>query len=320
MDPNFNASNAERADDLTDSRPGGVQPDHETVALEGRSPPSPTPRVQVIEDTAPPPDLLQLIAGEAEQEDGIPLPDGRGIDIEAFFHQLLANSDSLPDGPMVFELDGDDIRINPMAADDPDAERVMAMVRQVETMPAESGPGPMASEPCPPRWEDVLRPLAPEPQALLQAFHDHVHQIMGEYRENPDYPGLDMTVIDSLLHDLVEARAAADALPPPSGPRINRLLDYTEREVSEMMIMVSSRREVVRTLDSLASTDFALLNLERQPQCSICFENYTENDSVVLLPCHPSHHFHRSCMNVSLYLVDSHLSPHSSLISSHISL
>ncbi|KAA1075994.1 hypothetical protein PGT21_031729 [Puccinia graminis f. sp. tritici] len=33
--------------------------------------------------------------------------------------------------------------------------------------------------------------------------------------------------------------------------------------------------------------------------CSICLEEYTEGDRVVVLQCHESHHFHRDCMQSS---------------------
>lgn len=31
-------------------------------------------------------------------------------------------------------------------------------------------------------------------------------------------------------------------------------------------------------------------------ECSVCLESYLPEQALVVLPCHPSHHFHRSCL------------------------
>lgn len=39
------------------------------------------------------------------------------------------------------------------------------------------------------------------------------------------------------------------------------------------------------------------LNEDSAKQCSICFEDYVENDEVVTLPCDVRHMFHDSCIS-----------------------
>jgi uncharacterized protein (DUF362 family) len=40
--------------------------------------------------------------------------------------------------------------------------------------------------------------------------------------------------------------------------------------------------------------------------CAVCFEEYVESDTVIILPCHPSHRFHRICLRVkSLFFIHS---------------
>ncbi|KNF03383.1 hypothetical protein PSTG_03324 [Puccinia striiformis f. sp. tritici PST-78] len=36
--------------------------------------------------------------------------------------------------------------------------------------------------------------------------------------------------------------------------------------------------------------------------CSICQDDYTSADSIIVLPCHSSHHFHRRCIETWLHL------------------
>ncbi|KNZ60864.1 hypothetical protein VP01_148g11 [Puccinia sorghi] len=39
--------------------------------------------------------------------------------------------------------------------------------------------------------------------------------------------------------------------------------------------------------------------------CAICLDTYLENDVVVVLPCHTTHHFHRACIQVRDFLPSS---------------
>ncbi|KNZ64257.1 hypothetical protein VP01_104g5 [Puccinia sorghi] len=48
---------------------------------------------------------------------------------------------------------------------------------------------------------------------------------------------------------------------------------------------------------SMTSTSLESVTLA----CTICMDAYLSNDTVVILPCHTTHHFHRGCIQVRIF-------------------
>jgi hypothetical protein len=61
------------------------------------------------------------------------------------------------------------------------------------------------------------------------------------------------------------------------------------------------RDNVMDTLTPIDASSMVLTSSESNlSSCRICFETYAASDPVVALPCHPTHHFHRVCIEVRI--------------------
>ncbi|PLW54730.1 hypothetical protein PCANC_03666 [Puccinia coronata f. sp. avenae] len=79
------------------------------------------------------------------------------------------------------------------------------------------------------------------------------------------------------------------------------------RMIAEMffpdLFQPASRRAIAdQILNRLTATNLSSMLLEASQtgtssiSCAVCFEEYVESDTVIILPCHPSHRFHRICL------------------------
>ncbi|KNZ60296.1 hypothetical protein VP01_1578g5 [Puccinia sorghi] len=291
MDANHNQRNAERAEDIPELRPGGaLQHDEEPAAPHGPSPASsgPTDDAVLVEEHTYPAALPELIADPAEQTSRAPLPDERQAAAEAPSARVLAHTSGSPADTTVFVIDDNVLRINSVIAEGPEAEAIMATLLHLGDMMA----GPLPAPPL----EDVVRPLSPVSQALFQTIYHRAHQLFAQFQQDPTLTGSSLDVARTFVVELGEARMATATVDEERYERLNRFLDDVEQEVSDLFLLAAARRLAMRTLDSLTRPDISSLNLQ-DLRCSICFEEYGEKAIVVVLPCHNSHHFHRSCIN-----------------------
>ncbi|WAR55766.1 hypothetical protein PtB15_6B509 [Puccinia triticina] len=100
--------------------------------------------------------------------------------------------------------------------------------------------------------------------------------------------------------DLVSAN-----LPAEARVRLDHLFEDSVNEIERLMNtpvwLAVLRQHVDGLLNDSVNTDLEALesdpSLSRPLLCTVCLEEYVEGVVIVLLPCHPSHHFHRDCIH-----------------------
>lgn len=72
-------------------------------------------------------------------------------------------------------------------------------------------------------------------------------------------------------------------------PRVIADRRFPPIQVDHQRILEGLSDTTVEKIDATGATHGPL-------ECSICLEFYLPEQALVVLPCHPSHHFHRSCL------------------------
>ncbi|KAA1086417.1 hypothetical protein PGT21_004397 [Puccinia graminis f. sp. tritici] len=107
--------------------------------------------------------------------------------------------------------------------------------------------------------------------------------IMDRSRGFPVEQDFQSTSPDSLwpISDQPWASTSSDTASSPNGP------EPTE-----------SQHNIDQVLNSIgqALSAFSLSLQHAITNCGMCLEDYKANDQVLVLPCHPSHFFHRHCL------------------------
>ncbi|OAV95456.1 hypothetical protein PTTG_12202 [Puccinia triticina 1-1 BBBD Race 1] len=140
--------------------------------------------------------------------------------------------------------------------------------RPVEEPVAPPPSHPMAPEASAEQAEEAATPAdAPPPHAE--------HQEGAGWAELPAEFGDHFAALFDLLRD---------------GPMV---LDFEDDGVATIQDLEAN--------PALAEEAFDLLrHLEALPapkHCTLCLDQYVEGDDILVLPCHPSHHFHRACID-----------------------
>lgn len=75
-------------------------------------------------------------------------------------------------------------------------------------------------------------------------------------------------------------------------------LDWASHELADQIARGSVMTDLF--LDNFVNTSLDAMDPTASQngtmECSICFEGYLPEQVIVVLPCHPSHHFHRTCL------------------------
>ncbi|OAV95504.1 hypothetical protein PTTG_09033 [Puccinia triticina 1-1 BBBD Race 1] len=296
MDPNSNP-NSQPAEEQTGQSPGGIRPDEEPTAPLPSPPMGLPPTAQPLEETTPA-DAPPL----AEHEEA-----GVWMELPAQFDgNLAALFDRLNDGPILLDFDDDGVgRLQDLGTDLAAANEAFALIRHLEALP-EFDIREVDEEHHAAAWQDVMQTLSPEHQIVLRDLANDTHRIMAELDENPNLASMTADEISAIRNNLAEIRQNAARLPAETQDLLIEWFAEVDADTARLLRIpaqvASARQSLVTFLDNLVTTDREALVLDApdnsSPQCPVCFEDYIEGDVVVLLPCHPSHHFHRACVHV----------------------
>jgi hypothetical protein len=234
----------------------------------------------------------------------IELPEELNDAIAELFARVNNGLDEFSDG-MFIDIEGNQI-VGMGGADFNPAreEGLMALIRHLEAMPENH---PELIQPFHrPTWEEVMQTLNPETQAVFRTFYDDMRRLLTELTVNPtrnfsdaEIPGhpVDPDNMQRALPNLDPAQLIADHLEE---------VRLEINEASRTRTRVAASQEMVNELPDRLITP-KLTFLLRDPSqgesatthCPVCLDNYGKNDNAAVLPCHPSHHFHRACIQVS---------------------
>ncbi|OAV87060.1 hypothetical protein PTTG_12525 [Puccinia triticina 1-1 BBBD Race 1] len=294
MDPNSNP-NSQPADEQTGQSPGGNRPDEEPTAPLLSPPMGLPPTAQSFEETTPadaPPPLAE------HEEAGVwtELPAG-------FDGHTAALFDRLQDGLIVLDFDNDRVaRLQDLGTNLAPPNEAFALIRQLEALPEFREP---SEDHLLDAWQDVMQTLSPEHQIVLRDLANDTHRVLEELDENPNLTSMTADEISAIRNNLAEIRQNAARLPAETQELLTEWFAEIDADTARLLRIpaqvASARQSVVTLLDNLVNTDREAVvsdaPVNSSPQCPVCFEDYIEGDVVVLLPCHPSHHFHRACIH-----------------------
>jgi hypothetical protein len=240
------------------------------------------------------------------EEDMIELPEELNDAIAALFARVNNDPDAFPNG-MFIDIEGDRIVGTGGVDLDPAREEgLLALVRHLEALP-ENHPEPIQPVNRP-TWEQLMETLNPETQAIFRTFYDDMQRLLADLTANPNRAVSDAEISGHPVDPDDMQRALPDLDPATA----QLIADYLE-EVRDALNQAAPNRargvaprETVNQLLDRLTTPPSLLQDSSQAEpantrCAVCFENYGEDDLVAVLPCHPSHHFHRACIHVSRF-------------------
>jgi hypothetical protein len=296
MNPNSTSSDSECAADQPGPSPGGVRPvEPQASALE--------PQVNKEQDEAPatPEPHPPPHAEHFGEGNWIELP-------EEFNGAIMALLGNLQ-GPIEIELDEEGAPQHLDAQDEPAvAENALALIRHLEAMPAiVAGEPHQIDNP----WQQMLQTLTPEQRQIVEDFENRTITVRRELANNPVQIYNPMPTLRGYFDHLEELRRTLASLPHETAHMIEEFNSNAFQEIGRLMdnrhhIAVATLNIgylldslIISSLPSLAS-DVPLHDLTK---CAICLEDYTERDAILVLPCHPTHHFHLSCIYVRSFIL-----------------
>jgi hypothetical protein len=161
-------------------------------------------------------------------------------------------------------------------------------------------------------WNLMLLTLAPAQRALIQNFTNATDALWRDLIANPARADHDSPVILDFFENTVALRRTILSLPDEALDTLEVYLDEVIMQIARFLAnpnilnregIDAMRHNVPPLLDTLINTNLAHLG-SHAPQhdstkCTVCLEDYAETDGIVVLPCHPTHHFHRTCIHVS---------------------
>ncbi|OAV89036.1 hypothetical protein PTTG_28835 [Puccinia triticina 1-1 BBBD Race 1] len=155
-------------------------------------------------------------------------------------------------------------------------------------------------------WEQALATLPLEHQVVYRNIAEGARRILEELSEDPSRgPAMSLVEIDDLGVSIREVERIAPSLPEATRALLSTLMDDTASEIMQLLQEPGSApmtADLVNDLlDDLVNTDLEAIasnSFLRSPLlCTVCLEEYVEGVAIVILPCHPSHHFHRECIH-----------------------
>ncbi|OAV89033.1 hypothetical protein PTTG_28834 [Puccinia triticina 1-1 BBBD Race 1] len=299
MDPNSHPTDSERAEDQPGQSPGGIRPVEEPAERLPSPPTEPEANAQQDEEIVALEYRLPPHAVPGEEVHLIELPAELNDQYQALFGRLR-------DGPVVIHV-GDDGVARIQDDDGMDvvvAEETLAFLRQIEELPEVANEQP-AHDYRSRAWEQFMETLSPEHQVMFQNVGDATHRLIEAIGEDPNRAGLSSDEINQLRNNMAEVERNAANFPTASLELFIEWFAEADEEIARRLRtpaqMANARRAVNTLLNNLPNTDRAALVTDdldnSSPQCTVCLEDYVEGDVIVVLPCHPSHHFHRVCIH-----------------------
>ncbi|KAI7945457.1 hypothetical protein MJO29_011845 [Puccinia striiformis f. sp. tritici] len=158
---------------------------------------------------------------------------------------------------------------------------------------------------------DVLATLASEQQLAIRGFFRNMNHAFRELVHNPHRPPFTSEELVAHFGDLQEIDDALEALGSDHRRRLDEFLTDIHLVLVELNARPSRDQQTVHQVsdsldrlrnDPIESSVASCNSDDQSPKCSICLAHYGPGDANVLLRCHPSHQFHRDCIEVSCFL------------------
>ncbi|PLW16475.1 hypothetical protein PCANC_18554 [Puccinia coronata f. sp. avenae] len=153
-----------------------------------------------------------------------------------------------------------------------------------------------------PSWDQVMQTLSPENQILFENTYDGLHRLIYEITNDHYRTHFSSEEISDYTGDVNELMRITASIPPEIAIILSEYFEHATEELARLHPIVLQRQYVVASLDYLTRNNPRPLCPNTFPigpsdhACVICFESYAEEDVIVVLPCHRSHHFHRACV------------------------
>jgi hypothetical protein len=155
-------------------------------------------------------------------------------------------------------------------------------------------------------WVQLMATLTPEQRTDIQRYADATTAAWEQLVGDPGAPPEAFQTVDEIMDNIPNLDRTFDSLSPRTLDRIGEFFDAIIQQFEQLMDIREHiqelRRNVAPLLDGLTNTNLTSLQPDvSQPdsiKCIICLQQYVDSDVVVVLPCHPDHHFHRSCIQV----------------------
>ncbi|KAA1109443.1 hypothetical protein PGTUg99_033485 [Puccinia graminis f. sp. tritici] len=301
MDPNITPTDSESDADQRGTSPGGARPVEEPV--EPRAPTTPEAHVPAEQDELPAVPEIALPPPVEYEEDGF------WVDLPEELHGLAGRLQ----GPIEFELDDQGVaRLRDPNFDPAFAEDALALARHVQALPQFAAQQPRETDAN--VWEhtrnQMLQTLAPAQRTVIQNFVNATNALWRDLVENPARADRDTPAVLDFLENTVALRRTMLSLSDEAVDIIGVYLDEAGEQIGRLLAnpnirnpedIDALRENVAPLLDSLINTNLAQLGSDvpqhDSTKCTVCLEDYAESDGIVVLPCHPTHHFHRTCIH-----------------------
>ncbi|KNZ50818.1 hypothetical protein VP01_421g1 [Puccinia sorghi] len=161
-------------------------------------------------------------------------------------------------------------------------------------------------------WDQIMQTLSPENRTFFSNLYDGTHRLISEISNNHERMGFSTEELQSYVGVPDNHGRVTSTLDPEAALIISRSFDELQEQLAQLYPTVQARHAVIGLLNYLIVTNSRSLDPDSAKSdashntCVICFEKYGASQVVVALPCHRSHHFHRSCIQLDTWT--SHLS------------
>jgi hypothetical protein len=184
------------------------------------------------------------------------------------------------------------------------AQNALALVRHLQAMPQVAAPQPAQIDET--AWALMLQTLTPEQRLIVEGFENRTITVRRELVNSPAQDNNRMAALREFLDHLEELRRILANLPQETANMIEQFYSEARREIGRLIDnpdhIAAARQNIDPLLDSLINTNLTSLSLDvpqnDSTKCTVCLEDYVESDVIVVLPCHPTHHFDRRCIHV----------------------
>ncbi|KAA1128492.1 hypothetical protein PGTUg99_016023 [Puccinia graminis f. sp. tritici] len=161
-------------------------------------------------------------------------------------------------------------------------------------------------------WVQMMAPLTPEQRLDIQLYADLTTRVWAQLADNPEAPPEVLPAADDLLEIVDNFQRTLQSLPQRTIERIDEFFAHAAQQLGQLGQQRENihmlRQNVAPFLDGLDITTLTSLQANvaqpDSPKCTICLQHYADNDVIVVLPCHPDHHFHWSCIQSPNFLLN----------------
>ncbi|KAA1129915.1 hypothetical protein PGTUg99_001448 [Puccinia graminis f. sp. tritici] len=298
MDSDSTFTDSQSIADHFGTPPGGIQPVQEESVVTS-APTTPKPHVNPERDEEPTaPEAPQPPHAEHAEEgaDWIEFPEEFNAESAALLGSLQ--------GPIELETDEDggarlrDTEANPTAT-----EVALAPVRHLQAIPELQDPQPRdpAENAWLQSWRQMMHAVPPEQRIAIQDLAVASNAVWRELVNNPTQGTTDDDFqSQGFMNSVAALQGAMTNLTQEAIDTIHRV-SAASTQLHNPDQLDALRQNVFPLLDSLLNTNLISFGSDvpqnDSTKCTVCLEDYAASDEIVVLPCHPTHHFHRTCIH-----------------------